>query len=123
MSPTVVPATSILNAQELRIKMTNGERRLWSELRQFRRIYNLHVRKQVPIGPYIADFAIHSLKVIIELDGEFHFEPKGLAKDKIRDAWFERRGYKVVRMNTGELADNFGGCIEHLLHELGVMHD
>ncbi|WP_318764204.1 DUF559 domain-containing protein [Aminobacter niigataensis] len=39
--------------------MTDGERKLWGELKDFRRLYGLHARKQAPIGPYIVDFVLH----------------------------------------------------------------
>jgi len=101
--------------------MTDGEQRLWSELRDFRRWYGIHVRRQAPVGPYIADFAIHESKVIIELDGEQHFWADGLVRDARRDEWLETQGYRVFRINTGELSENFDGCIEHILDALGLM--
>lgn len=102
--------------------MTEGEKRLWSELRSLKTLYGVHVRKQVPIGPFIADFAIHSARLVIEVDGEHHFTPKGMAKDARRDDWLKNAGYRVVRFNTGELADSFDGCIEQILGELGLMN-
>ena len=32
----------------------------------------LKFRRQFPIGPYVADFCCHSLKLIVELDGGVH---------------------------------------------------
>ncbi len=60
MMPTLVMSGAIRRARKLRREMTDGERKLWSELKEFRRLYGLHARKQVPIGPYVVDFAIHS---------------------------------------------------------------
>jgi len=121
MAPTAINPTIITRAQTLRHNTTNGEKKLWSELRTFRKYYHLHVRKQVPVGPYIADFAIHSKKLIIEIDGEHHFSAKGLARDKKRDAWFLKQGYRVLRFNTGELIENIDECVEKILHEVGVV--
>lgn len=101
--------------------MTDGERKLWDELRQFRRWYGIHVRRQAPVGQYIADFVIHAHKLVIEVDGEHHFQPIREARDRHRDAWFEGEGFKVLRFNTGELSDVFEGCIEEILTELGLM--
>ena len=122
MSPTIVDPRAISRARSLRRNMTEGEKKLWSELREFRRLYGVHVRKQVPIGPYIADFAIHSAKLVIEVDGEHHFTPEGLTKDVKRDEWLKKAGYRVIRFNTGELAEAFDGCIEQVLRELGLMN-
>jgi very-short-patch-repair endonuclease len=119
--PTGIQPKAIARARALRRNMTVGEAKLWSELREFRRLYGIHVRKQAPIGPYVADFAIHEQKLIIEVDGQFHFEPEGLARDKVRDAWFASQGYTVIRLNTGELESAFDGCIDEILRALGLM--
>jgi very-short-patch-repair endonuclease len=39
-----------------------GERLSWTELRKLPR----HVRKQSPVGPYVADFPIHRGKLVKE---------------------------------------------------------
>ncbi|WP_417412714.1 endonuclease domain-containing protein [Hoeflea sp.] len=122
MAPTAVDPKMIPRARMLRRTMTEGEKRLWAELRDFKRLYGLHVRKQVPIGPFIADFAIHSAKLVIEVDGEHHFTADGQAKDARRDDWLKNAGYRIVRFNTGELADAFDGCIEQILRELRLMN-
>ena len=121
MSPSYIQPVTITRAQALRRNMTDGERRLWSDLREFRRHYGVHVRKQAPIGPYIADFAIHSAKIVIEVDGEFHFESERMAKDRVRDAWLAGQGYRVIRMSTGDLEAAYDGCIEEILRALGLM--
>lgn len=120
MSPSGRNTTIVRRARSLRNNATEGERKLWSELRQFRRLYGLHVRRQAPIGPYIADFVIQSRRLVIEVDGEFHTMPARQFADARRDAWLQGQGYRVVRLATGELCDNLDGCIETILRELGV---
>ena len=119
--PTGISPASIARARRLRRNMTDGERKLWSELRHFRRLYGIHVRKQAPIGPYVADFAIHEQKLVIEVDGEHHFTPEGLLRDHRRDAWLTAQGYSVVRFSTGDLSSSFDGCVEEILGQLGLM--
>ena len=116
--PTVVEKNAIRRARSLRRAMTSGEKRLWGELREFRRHYGLHARRQVPIGAYVVDFAIQSAKLVIEVDGEHHFTPEGIRKDSMRDLWLTDRGYKVLRFNTGEIANSLDGCVEQVLREL-----
>lgn len=99
--------------------MTDGEKRLWQELRQFKKLYGIHFRRQVPIGAYIVDFAALKEKIIVEVDGEHHFTNTGLANDAKRDKALTELGYRVFRINTGELSNNLNGCVETLLHELG----
>jgi very-short-patch-repair endonuclease len=119
--PTGISSTAISRAQKLRRNMTDGEKRLWSELKEFRRHYGLHVRKQAPIGPYIVDFAVHARNLVIEVDGEHHFTPDGMKRDARRDQWLRGQGYRVIRFTTGDLGAAFDGCITELLRELGLM--
>lgn len=100
--------------------MTEGERRLWRALQEFRTHYGIHARRQVPIGPYVADFAILKKNLVVEIDGEFHFTVEGSKKDITRDAHLAELGYRVLRINTGELAENFDGCVATILRVLGI---
>jgi very-short-patch-repair endonuclease len=101
--------------------MTDGERKLWRELREFRRLYGIHVRRQAPIERFVVDFDIHEHGLIIEVDGEHHFTQEGLNRDAQRDNWLAAQGYRILRFNTGEIADCFDGCIEEILAALGVI--
>ncbi|MDA8870609.1 DUF559 domain-containing protein [Rhizobiaceae bacterium] len=119
--PTAIPKPSIARARRIRAEPTNGERSLWSALRTFRAIYGIHLRRQVPIGPYVVDFACHHPKLVIELDGELHFTADGQQKDALRDAWLAQSGYRVHRMTTAEWIANPDGCIESLLADFGKL--
>ena len=57
-------------AKELRHDPTRTEVILWSYLRK--KPYGYKFRRQHPIGPFIADFYCHSLKLVIEVDGNIH---------------------------------------------------
>jgi very-short-patch-repair endonuclease len=119
--PTSVTPAAISRARKLRRNMTDGERKLWSELKEFRRLYGLHARKQAPMGPYTVDFVIHSKSLVIEVDGEHHFLPDRMVRDARRDDWLSTKGYRVLRFTTGDLSDSFDGCIEEILRALGLM--
>lgn len=121
LMPNANTPKTISRARRLRRNMTDGERKLWSELREFRRLYGIHARKQAPIGPYIVDFVIQSQKLVIEVDGEHHFMPEGIRRDTIRDAWLTNEGYTIIRINTGELSDSFNGCVEEIMRAAGLM--
>ena len=56
-----------INARALRRDMTDAERKLWSGLRGEQLGFKL--RRQHPLGNYIADFACLEPKLIVELDG------------------------------------------------------
>ena len=84
-------------ARELRQQMTEHERKLWSDLRD-KRFVDLRFRRQQPIGPYIVDFYCSAAKLIIELDGGQHTEPRHAVSDAARTKWLESRGYRVLRV-------------------------
>ena len=70
--------------------------------------------RQVPIGPYIADFAARSAKLVVELDGRTH----ELAYDQRRDAFISGLGYKVLRFTNSEVSINLDGIATTIDHEL-----
>lgn len=110
---------AIQRARALRRSMTEGEKRLWFELKTFRKDHNLHVRRQAPIGPYFADFAVHSAKLIIEVDGEHHQSSDRASADLRRDRWFAEQGYQTLRFSTGDLVSNMAGCLQAVLDAAG----
>ena len=97
---------SVQRARQLRREATNVERRLWSRLRCSG--FGVRFVRQHPIGPYIADFACRSLKLIVELDGSQH----GGEQDRRRDAFMARRGYLVLRFWNSEILSNLDGVLE-----------
>ena len=75
-----------------------SEDRLWEVLRS-RRCGGLKFKRQVPIGPYIADFACFYPRVIVEVDGAIH-ERLLQERDAIRDAWFAANLFRVLRFSS-----------------------
>src|SRR3954471_3166251 len=86
MTHDVVPRRQRNRAKSMRRVMTDAELKLWNELRA-RRLMDLAFRRQVPIGPYIVDFACPTHRLIVEADGSQHAEPENLALDRVRAAY------------------------------------
>jgi very-short-patch-repair endonuclease len=86
-------------AKTLRRRQTDPERMLWGLLRD-RRFVGFKFRRQVPVGPYVADFLCYDCRLIVELDGSQHGES---ARDEVRDRWLANDGYRVLRIWNGEL--------------------
>jgi len=80
--------------------MTEAEKALWRMLQAA--FPDRHFRKQVPIRHYIADFASHAAKLIIEVDGGQHSE----ATDALRTATIEDEGYRIIRFWNNEVLGN-----------------
>ncbi len=71
-----------------------------------------HFRRQVPVGPYVADFACMAARLIIEVDGSQHGGEAGIARDRERTRWLEREGYRVIRFWNNEISENIIGILE-----------
>ena len=97
---------STKRARALRKSSTNAEALLWSHLRN-RRFHDLKVRRQMPLGRFIADFYCHELRLVIELDGGQHSEEI----DQPRTHWLEEEGYRVVRFWNHEVMNNLDGVL------------
>jgi len=92
--------------------MTAVERRLWFRVRA--KQLGVKFRRQHPIGPYVADFACTSARLIVEIDGDTHME----AYDKHRDRWMESRGWRVMRVYLSEIDDELDSVIAAIEQEL-----
>ena len=97
-------------AREMRSAPTQAERKLWWHLRYRLSTPGTHFRRQVQIGRYIADFASHDLKLIIEVDGSQHGERTAADEERTHD--LERRGYRVLRFWNNDVLRNIEGVLE-----------
>ena len=93
-------------ARELRRDGSRAERICWELLRD-RRMAGIKFRRQHPIGPYFADFACISRKLVIEIDGDHHaFQ---VDADARRTAAMEREGWRVLRFWANHVVANREG--------------
>ena len=106
-------------AKGLRRRMTDAERKLWCAIRANRRC-GVQFRRQVPLGPYILDFASHSVRIVIEVDGGQHFTHQGLAPDAKRDEWLTSQGYQVMRFTNIEVLNNLEGVLSQLTEAISA---
>jgi adenine-specific DNA-methyltransferase len=100
-------------ARNLRRDPTEAEKRLWSRLRR-RQLAGYRFRRQVPIGPYFADFASHEAKLIVEVDGGQH--ATNADADYRRTRRMEADGYRVIRFWNNEVLENTDGVVQ-AIHE------
>ena len=81
-----------------------AEAAVWEMLRG-RRLDDLKFRRQMPIGPYVADFCCPALKLILELDGGVH-ALRG-ESDAHRDHWLTAKaGFTVLRFDNEAVLRN-----------------
>ncbi|MFN3558234.1 MAG: endonuclease domain-containing protein [Brevundimonas sp.] len=85
-------------AKRMRREPAVHERKLWRLLRD-RRLEGLKFRRQVVIGPYVADFVCLRHRLIVEADGPFH----DAERDAVRDAWLAAQGFRVLRFPNPQI--------------------
>ena len=89
-------------ALQMRKNPIQAERAMWKILRKFRQS-GFPFRRQHPIEFYIADFYCHSLRLVIEVDGEIHTEKEIQSHDEGRTGELERFGIIVLRFTNSQI--------------------
>lgn len=101
-------------ARSLRRDATDAERRLWRELREA--MPEAKWRRQVPVGPYFADFLSIRAKLVVEVDGGQHADAADY--DARRTRFIEAQGYRVVRVWNTDVMGNLPGVLDLIRREL-----
>jgi very-short-patch-repair endonuclease len=108
---TIVPPQRRV-ARAMRAAPTQAERKLWWHLRHRIPAPGTHFRRQVRIGRYIADFACHAVRIVIEVDGSQHGRS---AADEERTKVLEANGYRVLRYWNNDVLSNIDSVLEDIL--------
>ena len=98
-------------ARQLRRDETDAEGLLWWELKN-RQLNGHKFARQVPIGPFFADFVCRQKHLVIEIDGSQHAEN---AYDLSRTNWLNEKGYSVLRFWNGEVLNSRGMVLDMIL--------
>lgn len=77
---------------------------MWDMLRDLRP-HGARFRRETPVGPYVADFAWLSARLIIEVDGDSHETSHGRRHDSARDAFLRNEGFTVLRFDNDQVLD------------------
>src|SRR3954469_8864422 len=103
-----VPLRDTEQARALRNGATPEERALWNLLSRYRPKFT----RQLPIGPYKADFACRQARLVIEIDGSQHIES---VYDARRTDYLHAEGWTVVRFWNSDMHANPDGVAEAIL--------
>lgn len=94
-------------AQELRRAATPAERLLWQYLSRSQ--LGVKFSRQMPVGPFFADFLCRERMLIVELDGFSHdIQPH---RDMQRDGFLQQSGYQVLHFSNAEVKGNAEGVV------------
>ena len=88
---------------------------MWYQLRS-RRLGNFKFRRQVWIGPFIADFLCMDARLVVEVDGGQHVED--VAYDDRRTAFLATKGYRVIRVWNNDVMQRMDGVLAAILSAL-----
>jgi very-short-patch-repair endonuclease len=100
-------------ARILRNNATPAERILWQQLRLLKSEGG-HFRRQVRLAGYVADFACHYPKLVVELDGGQHGD--AISYDTQRTEALNAEGYEVLRFWNNEVLESLEGVVDRIRH-------
>ena len=107
------PPSSFEKAKLLRKNMTSAERHLWSFLRN-KKLEGYVFRRQHPIHLFIVDFYCHQVKLVIEVDGDYHNSNKQKIKDDERTKLLEFQDLTIIRFTNDQVSNS----IQRVLKEI-----
>lgn len=106
-----IPDRILQRARELRREMTPWERKLWYG---FLRRYPVKWRKQHILGGFFLDFYCSEAGLVVELDGDQHYEEAQALHDERRTAFLNAKGILVVRYRNRDIDRNLSYICEQI---------
>jgi len=104
-------------ARALRQRQTGAEEDLWRQLRG-RRLDGWKFRRQMPIGPFVADFACLDARLVVELDGDHHAAQAG--SDAERRRFIEAQGFFEIRFDNDDVRGRPGWVLQEIRRALDI---
>ncbi len=89
-------------ARLLRRNPTEAERTLWRAITSDRRFAGLGFKRQVPLGPHIADFVSFPLKCVLDLIPQTEADP-AVKTRAARRQWLVEHNYKVIDVKAADV--------------------
>lgn len=100
------------NARSNRKNMTEAESVFWSLVKG--RLLGQRCLRQHIIGEYIVDFLFRKSKIVVEIDGGYHFTEKQQTDDAQRTEWLKSQGYNVIRFTNEQVLCDTDNVINEL---------
>ena len=109
------------NAKSNRRNMTAAEVVLWECLRG--NSLGVRFRRQHPIADYIPDFVCLKKRLVIEVDGGYHFIDQQMASDAERTSYLNQKGFDVLRFTNEEVLGNIDGVLNSIKSVIAKKED
>jgi tRNA/rRNA methyltransferase len=81
-----------------------------------RRLAGRGFKRQVPIGPHIADLVSFPLRIVVEIVPSSETDEAAAARATRRD-WLADRGYRVIEVAAADIEADVAGIIAKLAAE------
>jgi very-short-patch-repair endonuclease len=107
---------AVYTARKLRRQMSSPEVLLWDQLRGSK--LGFKVRRQHPIGPYVADFFVREAGLVLEIDGSPHDYGDRPERDHRRDRYMSERGFRIVRLVASDVMKNLDGALRFIVEQV-----
>ncbi len=99
--------------KKLRKSLTPAEAFLWRHL-QNRKLEGRKFRRQHSIENYIADFYCPEERLVVELDGQGHFNPTAQEYDLKRTETLNSLGITVLRFENRLVFENLNSVLQEI---------
>lgn len=102
----------------LRRNPTDAERILWDALVNDRRLAGQGFKRQVPIGPHIADLVSFPLRIVIEIVPAGESDETAAAR-AARRPWLADRGYRVIEIAAADIEADVAAVLGRIVSAVG----
>ena len=106
-------------ARLLRRNPTDAERTFWDAMMRDRRFVGKGFKRQVPVGPHVADIVSFPLKTVIELVPSDETQAGADAR-AARRAWLTQRGYRVADVIMADVEADVQKVLDGLAESCSV---
>jgi len=89
----------------LRNNSTYAEVFFWQQVKG-RQLEGRKFRRQTSVGNYVVDFYCSEEKLVVELDGEVHFDEEAIKYDEKRTEYLKSMGLRVIRFENQDVLKN-----------------
>jgi very-short-patch-repair endonuclease len=99
--------------KKLRNNPTQAEAFLWGYLKNSQ-LEGRKFRRQSSFKSFIVDFYCPEENLVVELDGDLHFDEKAIKDDEQRTKKLAEEGLKVIRFENQEVLLNLDGVLSKI---------
>lgn len=103
-------------ARENRKHMTEAEGLLWETIKN--KGLGVSFLRQFVIDQFIVDFVCRDRRLVIEVDGGYHAEPRQANDDELRTQRLQSLGYRVIRFTNEEILFDIEKVKHNIIIEL-----